>query len=253
MMRKVAIWSLVAGIVVLMFAASIGFVAADDRIDRIESMNIESSCKQKADLVFDGIVARGRHYTVDEWIDSVEDYMREQQEFYRGLTPAARVYVTVYLTQGWKMAERRIVAKLKEANENEVGEFKGLIADLPMSEMLDDTWIERVTDEYYGSCVMQRTTRYDTGLMHANFVKVQSENLPAPVNTYGLWNSVTACMLNRGTWFHQCRKGEKVHSEAQIGAMIKKCEQVIVNKFYDCTGLYPKEKAWSDEQLFGDE
>jgi hypothetical protein len=54
---------------------------------------------------------------------------------------------------------------------------------------------------------------------------------------------IEGCKSNLPIYFHKCitndEKGAK-YSEAQIGKAIRSCNVVAWNKFFDCTGLYPK-------------
>lgn len=81
-------------------------------------------------------------------------------------------------------------------------------------------------------------------LVCASRAQAQSENLTSTL-TFD-WNSITACMLNRGIWFHKCRTETKQFSEAQIGKIITHgglvayCDQQVKRKWTECAGLYPR-------------
>lgn len=74
----------------------------------------------------------------------------------------------------------------------------------------------------------------------SDYIKVQSEHLPDPIDYQSLELRLDGCQNNLPIYFHKCIIKESPFSEAQIGKHVYRCNKEAWHKFFDCVGLYPK-------------
>lgn len=80
-----------------------------------------------------------------------------------------------------------------------------------------------------------------SSVLSVSDARAQSEHLDDPVNYQALELTLEGCKNNLPLYFHACITGKAPFDTDQLGTHVYACNKEAWQRFFNCTGLYPKQ------------
>ncbi len=251
---RIAIWA------VILVAAWWAISARADQLDLFNKQHIEKQCGWKVRAFLTAVESRETGHSrkiihidkelMEEWIASGRvkrlpdgQVVMPKDGMYvpnwNNLSQREKDFIAKWVYYGWDMADAWIKAGNEAMVQREpewAGKLNAMIAPETKGQWAQDVW-EQCLYEY---------GKEKASKIRINFIKTQSEELGAPktpeYDSYGLWNRIKGCMLNRGIYFHKCMEASapSIMSQNDMYRAAEACDMKVVDKFLDCAGLVIK-------------